>query len=225
MNTIGLQFQIEDSNTGRVCLGYDGLVFDLVKKNIMAGSEVPKVERGKLDSVVYKAIIANDAKLIAFAANDTVEWHHKKVHLKFLRLGLGFFAGKFGNQLKTLFLSAAIDGLELFLRKHPHQHIAIVEFPFCTPTKDEIQRVESISKLYGIEFKFTQDDVLKFTASSADDYMLVVTNCGDNHVVLGNEMNYGSVDGMIGENIKSKGNIFNPNLNKLISYKYVDVNE
>ena len=211
MNTIGLQFRAEDSNPGRICLGYDGLVFDLIKMNILkrfdATNVVPKSE---LNIELYKEIIAQDAKLIAFVANDTVDWHNKKVHLKILRLGLGFFAGRFRNQMDAVFLSAVVDGLETFLEKNPRQNIAIIEFPFCLPTRNELTRVQSLSELYQVEFKFTQDDVLKFTAPSVDEYMLVVTNCGDNHVVLGNEMNYGSVDGMMGENIKSKKQIFIP---------------
>jgi hypothetical protein len=39
--------------------------------------------------------------------------------------------------------------------------------------------------------------------------------------VLGNEMGYGSVDAAIGNNLKSKGNILCPNLNRKMGEKFI----
>lgn len=225
INSIGLQFQVQDSNTGRICLGYDGLLFDLIRKNVLGHKYEEYSQRehelGKLDLDLYRAIISKDIQLIAYAANDTHEWHHKKVHLKILRLGLGFFSGVFMLELEQVFMRGVIDGLDELLGKHDIKNIKVIEFPFGQETSDDRKRLKELSEKYGLEFKYTKDDVLK--GPSSPDLMLVVTNCGDNHVVLGNEMNYGSVDGMIGENIKSKGFIFNPNLNHEISYQFVNV--
>ena len=224
LNTIGLQFTRENSNTGRICLGYHGMVTELIKQNVLTQEKLkskPKVLEGQFDAILYQAIIAKDVELILFVANDTFVWHGKGIHLKILRLGLGAFAGNLLPKTDPIFLTSVINGLEQYFNRNDQgNNIKLIEFPFSQATAEETKRLESFSGITGVKFTFTKNDVLLTTDP---DLMLVVTNCGDNHVVLGNEMNYGSVDGMIGENIKSRGSIFNPNLNKMISYKFVDV--
>jgi hypothetical protein len=64
----------------------------------------------------------------------------------------------------------------------------------------------------------SRDDALKKTST----YVTATTNCADPHVVMGNEMDFGSVDAAIAENLLSKANIFSPTINQSMKEKFIE---
>lgn len=74
------------------------------------------------------------------------------------------------------------------------------------------------AKNYRVECKFSYEDALKKTHHK---YITATANCGYPHVVMGNEMEYSSVDAAISENLESKGHIFSPCINDKIGELFI----
>jgi hypothetical protein len=98
-----------------------------------------------------------------------------------------------------------------------------LEFPFYRMDPKSKTRLDDLKSKFGINYRFSHDDALKNTTKE-EGLVVAVTNCGDPHAACGNEMGFSSVDGAIAENLRSKGNIFCPSLNKSIQTKFVELN-
>ena len=98
-------------------------------------------------------------------------------------------------------------GLEKLFGMGPNfNKIKSFEFPFLQPNDNIRQKCAQL----GAECRFSWNDCLEPTHPNL---MTATTNCGDPHAPTGNEMEYGSVDAAIAENVASKGNKFNPVIN------------
>ncbi len=143
------------------------------------------------------------------------------INFKFLKYGTGFFAGNFREDLSKHILTGVIDGLETLFREHSPKNIKALEFPFYTEDPMSHTRLETLKSKYGLAgIRFSHEDALKTTIPNL---VTGTTNCADPHAPFGNEMSWGSVDGAIGENLKTKGNIFCPCLNKSMKEKFIKI--
>lgn len=197
------------------------------------------------DVFAYRQFVANDVLLSGLALVDTVEKHSPgdRLNFKFLKYGSGFFAGDFGHVVNKHILSGVIDGLErLFRDDRVASVIKHLEFPFYHEDEDSIKRLKLLKKTFGVDYSFSHDDAVKATRAGL---ITATTNCADSMAVigkilltlqnpivrthfklwifLGNEMDYGSVDAAIGENLESKGNPFCPILNPKMQEQFIDI--
>lgn len=194
------------------------------------------------DTKAYALFVRRDVVLYGLALQHMVVTHHPndKIHFKFLKYGTGFFAWKFAKILDELILSAVLDGLDELLGKpNMLDIIRSIELPFFKCRPCDSGRLKNFESKYGIEIFLSTKDALE--PSTTKGLIVSTTNCGDNHAVcgkqsfinrgvsycnlsiLGNEMNFSSVDAAIAENLESKGNIFSPNINLSMSEKYLAI--
>ncbi|ODN02207.1 hypothetical protein Ocin01_04457 [Orchesella cincta] len=175
-----------------------------------------------IDSKAYRKFVALDVLLSGLALGEIASKNEEKLNFKFLKYGTGFFAWKFGTVLNNLILPGVIDGLEhLFMRNDEKVKASIknVELPFYKIDFKSMKRIKEFQAKYGVSIIATSNDALKQTCG----LITATTNCGDNHAVCGNEMEYGSVDAAIAENLASKGNKFSANINTMMSERYIEV--
>lgn len=175
-----------------------------------------------LDTKAYAAFVKQDVILYGLALQKMVSIHHPndKIHFKFLKYGTGFFAWRFAKILDELILSAVLDGLEELLGRPGMTMIEKIELPFYKCRPCDAKRLKDFQLKFATEIIFSSNDALQ--ASFSEKGLIVsTTNCGDNHAVCGNEMEFGSVDAAIAENLESKGNIFCPNINLAITEQYI----
>ncbi|ODN02206.1 hypothetical protein Ocin01_04456 [Orchesella cincta] len=179
-----------------------------------------------LDGVAYRKFVKTDVLLCGLALADLAAEKGDQLNFKFLKYGTGYFAGKFVKELNSLILFGVVDGLEeLFSRKDNKNVLDVIkalEFPFYECDPDNRKRLDELKKRYNVEYRFSRDDALKQTMKGSG-LITATTNCADSNVACGNAMGFKSTDGAIAENLLSKGNIFCPNMNNLMSYKYLDV--
>lgn len=128
--------------------------------------------------------------------------------------------GNLKEQLEGHILPGVLDGLERLFYKYQPKRIKALEFPFYRCDSESQKRLDNLKSEFGLTYRFSHDDALKKTTKGL---VVAVTNCGDPHAACGNEMGFSSVDGAIAENLKSKGHIFCPCINKIIEEKFVDI--
>ncbi|XP_037044739.1 uncharacterized protein LOC119080465 [Bradysia coprophila] len=174
------------------------------------------------DTKAYASFVKHDVILYGLALQKMVSVHHPKdkIHFKFLKYGTGFFAWKFAQILDELILPAVLDGLEELLGKPEMSAIKKIELPFYECRPCDAKRLENFQSKFAIEVIFSANDALK-QSFSKEGLIVSTTNCGDSHAVCGNEMQFGSVDAAVAENLESKGNIFCPNINLSITEQYI----
>ncbi|MCS5709316.1 hypothetical protein CC99x_010405 [Candidatus Berkiella cookevillensis] len=185
------------------------------------------------DTKAFHAFVAQDFVLSAQALNRHAKAHNpqRSLNFKFLKYGAGFFAealkGKAREELDVHLTLGVLLGLrQLLLVQSPdtYSQIKRIELPFFnTANNPKIQRILDkialLCKQKGIEFASDKNDALAPTST----HMTATTNCSDPHAPTGNEMNYGSVDAAIAENLKRKGNNFSPICNPEMKAQYVIV--
>jgi len=135
---------------------------------------------------------------------------------------LTILLGNLRPQLEEHLLPGVLDGLERLFTERKPEAIRSLEFPFYRLDPNSKTRLESLKSEFGVNYKFSHDDALMNT-TVAEGLITATTNCGDPHAACGNEMGFCSVDGAIAENLKSRGNIYCPNLNKGITSKFVPI--
>ena len=183
------------------------------------------------DTRAYQAIVACDFVLGGIAQNDLAQ-DGVKTNYKFLHYGAGFFSNSnapHGCNYQPLIWKHIVDGVKIgmsALCSQPDHSAAIaqVEFPYYKEEHHH-HRHFTVTKSSGEEVncRFTMKDALQPPTSL--HLRNAATNCGDGcFAMMGNEMNYGSVDAAIAENLQNKGNQFNPVLNPLMQAKFVEVN-
>lgn len=181
------------------------------------------------DVKAYQAFVIQDFILAATAVNEQAKAHPAKdINFKFLKYGAGFFAdgldGKARKLLSENLTLAVLKGLEQLcnLPVSARSQIKRIELPFYAEKNNKkidniLAAIEKLCQKNHIEFSSAAADALKPTS----DYVTATTNCADPHAVTGNEMNYGSVDAAIAENLKRKGNNFSPICNPKMQEKFV----
>lgn len=199
-----------------------------------------------LDANAYSCFVKQDVILYGLALQKMIDAHHpnEKIHFKFLKYGTGFFAWRFANILDELILSAVLDGLDELLEKPKMLDIIKhIELPFYKFRPCDTKRLENFKSKYAIDVSFSSNDALKHSPTKG--LIVSTTNCGDNHAVCGkiidrfsfhfsdelffwfvfsgNEMEFCSVDAAIAENLKSRGNIFSPNINLFMTEEYIEM--
>lgn len=245
----GLQFQ-QEINSGRLVLiggdlpqgKYDNEIFKATvgeKKKSLAEVELflkdNKADRYVniaqdanssiyLDLVAYRKFVAQDVVLSGVGINKLAQQHKEKILFKFRSYGTGFFAGDLGGkidsdklkaQLKEHIQEAVMQGLSvLFKDKDNSKWIHKIGLPFGKDKK----KPESLTVGWR-KIKILYDN--NAPLDGARFFKVATTNCADPHVVMGNEMNHGSTDASVAENIQSKGNKFSPILNKEMKGEYV----
>ena len=136
------------------------------------------------------------------AFNDSVQRTGcgKRGYFKMTAIGTGFFANVAGSHsnIGDLLMPLILQAVEDVLTARQYPHIGVLEFPdfsrerVFTPTKDNVNGV----KLIGAPFK----DVLDFSDEVKQQYVVGVLNPGDCFACVGNELEYGSVEAMLGNN-------------------------
>lgn len=184
------------------------------------------------DTKAYQAFVAQDFVLAAMAlntqANKTLP--RDNLNFKFLKYGAGFFAenlqGEAKRKLSEQLCLGVLKGLRQLLALPPasRNRIKRLELPFYEEDQNArvAQILNDIRKLCqrnDIEFSCNDADALEQTSP----YTTATTNCSDPHAPMGNEMNYGSVDAAIAENLRLKGNNFNPICNPKMKAAYLNI--
>lgn len=141
----------------------------------------------------------------------------KKVNLRYLKAGMGFFAsgitieGKNGKDNPKL-LGARLDGIKgglEYLQKLPETerkqiigNMGRLELPFSAGEqyKDKLQEIEKLAKAVGLEWGGA--DAKDALASAPDKYINASTTGADPHAMPGNEGGYQSVDAMMSMNAR-----------------------
>lgn len=195
------------------------------------------------DTKAYTAMVAQDFLVAGLTLNAAAKNEVDNLNFKFLKYGAGFFAKGFNppkdynpiahgfppnlNIRECFFEELIAQGIENGLREllakqatlPPNQQkIKRIELPFFNK---DYPGIKKLCNQYGIEYARTRDDALQ---KSPSGFITATTNTGDPHVLLGNEMSYGSVDAAIGENLQGKGHKFSPILNKSMQYASLKVN-
>lgn len=218
----------------------DGGRYVLISGNPFDGTQLQGGIKAYFDQKVYQRIVAYQFILSCLALENraaALGMGGPGILFRFLHYGAGYFAGK-NNQVKTLIEENVTKGVELALRclrkngcvlpmikclQLPYfrvQNNAVIE-----ATLDLIRshcRALGIATLAkGVSDKI--DALAPVIESVWKNFLLAITNAADPHAVLGNEMNYGSVDAMIAENLDDFGNIFSLFLNRVIQYIILDL--
>jgi len=245
----GLQFQ-QAYNTGRLVLVKDKLPFGLLDdlifrkvvgeprksfQEIQAQSRLPGSRYSKyvcprsghnvdafFDIHAYRRFVAMDVLLSGIAVHELASKNGHLVNFKFLKYGTGYFAGNMKEHLEEHLFPGVLDGLERFFKEFNPTPIRSLEFPFYRLDPNSKERLDDLKSTFGVNYKISHDDALKNTTKE-EGLVTATTNCGDPHAACGNEMGFSSVDGAIAENLKSRGNIFCPCLNKNIQSKLIEL--
>ncbi len=144
---------------------------------------------------------------------------NQKVHFKFLKAGMGYFAdGLTADSIIHTLENARLEGIALALESlasgvgDPSMltHIGKISLPFsgdeCARNPEIRQRIESAMDRLGIVYGGTHNqDALDqgdedIDPSTQIQYLLATSNCGDPHALCGNEGGHRSVDASIGTN-------------------------
>lgn len=185
------------------------------------------------DKQAYHAFIAKDFVLAALALQENAKINKQEINFKFLKYGAGFFAEGLEGVAKTQLVRNLAQGIEqglkslLKLSYSERSQIKRIELPFFAnpsndvETVDALARIEKLCKSRQIEFSAKAIDALE--AEKIQQYVTATTNCSDPHAPTGNEMNHGSVDAAIAENIEGKLNHFNAALNTAMQSKFTPV--
>lgn len=247
----GLQFQ-ELNNTGRhVLLSKEdtlpkGLLDETIFNKTVGQSkasfkEAQKDKTGRFisgsfigeqvlfDSYAYHAFVAQDFLLSAQALIAQAQ-EGESLNFKFLKYGAGFFAenleGEAKDKLSYHLAMGIMKGVQRLFDApaSKRQNIKRIELPFFNPEADKevaktLKQIKALCELNSIEFSSTNDDALAQTSK----YITATTNCSDPHAPTGNEMNFGSVDAAIAENLEKKGNNFSPICNPDMKAKFITV--
>ena len=124
----------------------------------------------------------------------------RKGYMKVSAIGTGFFADvaniyiNIGNLLMPLLLKAVPKAI----LSHDYSNIGVLEFPdfsgdgLFTPTEPELKGIKLVAA--------PDRDVLEFTSDTREKYMLGLLNLGDCFSCVSNELEYSSVEAMIGNN-------------------------
>lgn len=134
------------------------------------------------------------------------EWkrNRKKGYFKKTAIGTGFFADvvRSGINIGDTLMPLILRAVEEPLSAHSYPNIAAIEFPdfsgrgLFTPAQSRIKNAKN-----DIEFvKAPYRDVLDFDQETRERYVCGVLNPGDCFACVGNELGYGSVEAMIGNN-------------------------
>jgi hypothetical protein len=183
------------------------------------------------DTKAFQAFVMQDFILAATALNSQANVANPKdeLNFKFLKYGAGFFAegldGEAKDKLSENLALGVLKGIEQLFNLSPdlHSQIKRIELPYYKDQKNEkvdqiLNDIKNLCERNKIEFASTMEDALSQTSQK---YKTATTNCSDPHAPTGNEMNYGSVDAAIAENLKSKGNNFSPICNSKMGQQYV----
>ncbi len=184
------------------------------------------------DSVAFQAFVAQDFLLSAESLNIMAQKskNNDLLNFKFLKYGTGFFADQLDgcakNSLDLHLALGVLKGIESLFSQEPstYSQIKSIELPFFTTSKRaDIMRVlrdiNVLCRKNNVQFASNNQDCLEQTS----EYMTATTNCADPHAPTGNEMNYGSVDAAIAENLKRKGNNFSPICNPEMKEAFINV--
>ena len=175
------------------------------------------------DTEAYMKFVAEDVLLCGLAVNKLALRRDHQIHFKFLQYGTGHFAGKTG--LKSVLIKYILPGVVKGLRnlfKHKPMAIKSLEFPFYEQDDESIRKLEKLKLKYEIKYHFSRDDALKTTAPDPDS-IIATTNCANPHSPIGNAMSFGSIDGAIANNLRTKGNIFCPCLNRRMRSRFMSL--
>lgn len=186
------------------------------------------------DTKAFHAFVMQDFILSATALNMQAKLANPKdfLNFKFLKYGAGFFAegleGEAKDKLSENLALGVLKGIEQLFNLSPdlYSQIKRIELPFYNDQHNEkvvqiLKDIEHVCINNQIEFASTKDDAL---AQTSQKYKTATTNCSDPHAPTGNEMNYGSVDAAIAENLERKGNNFSPICNRKMGQQYVIIN-
>ena len=222
---IALQFE-NDYNSGRlVVIGKDqpkGLLDEFIYEQVVGEKkptfeEVAKDRTGRyhfqndvyFDKKAYVKFVAQDVLTTGLALDQCA---NESVNFKFLKYGTGFYAGQFQRLLESLIGQGVAEGLTQLL---PRQHrIKSIELPFY----DMVPMINKICSDNNVPLKYGKDDALE---STHQRYATATTNCACSHASTGNAMGFGSVDGVIGRNLRGKANKFSPILNQEMREMYL----
>ena len=130
------------------------------------------------------------------------EW--KKGYFKMTAIGTGFFAdvGRTGTNIGDTLMPLILRAVEQALSAQSYTNIAAIEFPdfsgrgLFTPTQARIKNAKNDIELVKAPYR----DVLEFSKETRERYVCGVLNPGDCFACVGNELGYGSVEAMIGNN-------------------------
>ncbi|MBS0290323.1 MAG: hypothetical protein JSS07_09875 [Proteobacteria bacterium] len=185
------------------------------------------------DTIAYQAFIMQDFILAATTLNAQAKSAAPQAELnfKFLKYGAGFFLngleGEAKNKLSENLAIGVLKGIQQLLKLSPESRSQIkrIELPYYRETNNQrldeiLKEIETLCTKNGLEFASTKDDML---AQTSKKYKTATTNCSDPHAPFGNEMNYGSVDAAIAENLARKGNNFNPIFNTKMKEAYLTI--
>lgn len=183
------------------------------------------------DIKAFQRFVSQDFVLAGLALNKQAKLAQRpeKLNFKFLKYGAGFFAanleGIAKEKLNENLTLAVYEGIKQFfnLPLAMRSQIKRIELPFFrdadNPQIDKIlNKIAKLCKENKIEFASTNDDAL---APTSTKFKTATTNCSDPHAPTGNEMNYGSVDAAIAENLKKKGNNFSPICNRKMQQEFL----
>lgn len=186
------------------------------------------------DTKAYQAFVVQDFILSAIALNSQAKLAtpRDELNFKFLKYGTGFFSaglsGEAKDKLSENLTMGVLKGIQQLVNLPAEQRSQIkrIELPFYSDSHNKkitaiLKKISTLCDRNGIEFATTIEDAL---APTSQRYKTATTNCSDPHAPTGNEMNYGSVDASIAENLKRKGNNFNPICNSKMGYQYVKFN-
>lgn len=192
-----------------------------------------------LDLNAYKKFVAKDFILAALTvAKQGKDVTPKDIWFNFLNYGTGFFVNSNNPELRTQLqiniYAGILEGLqELFKNntlKEQLTNIKVFNFPYFKEKQNkEVQQIKKqindLCNQNGKKASFEDCDALQPQPNGLfnDQYTLATTNCGDPHAMAGNEMNHGSVDAGIAENVAGNLNTFSAWLNTQMQEEYLPI--
>lgn len=242
----GMQFQAS-YNTGRHCLVYedstksppgalDKEIFQSVvgsKQNDYRDCTPPRYvdinvkfrdnsepSPCKFDTFAYQQFVKQDFILAARALKDQAK-NGEAIDFRFIKYGAGFFAEglQTGNNeafIERQIVAGIASALDELRNSNPEvfesiKHITLPFYKTLTP-----EELKMLNDKAGVTVVAENIDALKPRAG----YVTGLTNGGDPHVSLGNEMHHASVDAAIAENLAGKGAKFSPGINATMQSTY-----
>lgn len=190
------------------------------------------------DTLAYQSFVAQDFLLAILAVNQQANQATPKdnIHFKFLKYGTTFFLTGLGDfkldedpikkvVSKSLLLGIKQGLTEFFkLPQALRTQIKAIELPNFYDENDQ-ESIRLLSEIHelclesDIAFLTTDDDPLK----PRPGLVCATTNRADPNVMPGNEMQYGSTDGALAENVLQHENNLSPLCNEQINAAFIEV--
>ncbi|MBU0651226.1 DUF4804 domain-containing protein, partial [bacterium] len=129
------------------------------------------------------------------------EGTNKKGYFKTLGLGLGFFANIAGiNDIGECLAPVMVEAYNKVLNNYKFENIGQIDFSAFGHLETALNKYPLDNKINGIEITSGKKDIFDFDGINRDEYIVGALNPSDSNALVGNELNYQSVEAMMGEN-------------------------